>query len=1357
MNRHSAVALISGLVTLTVVAIFYAVAQAATIVVPDDYPTIQQAIDAAAPGDTIHVRSGTYYEALSLYKSVSLQAVAFDPDDPTQNTSIIDSGPSNVVSTIFISPGLAPGPAIRGFVIRNGSDGIDLHSEATIEANYFVGGRDQIDLEQGGGGIIRGNVFFASRDDSIDLDDMTRSTLIENNRMMYSGDDGVEARLQDATAPLEPVTATIRNNQIIGCGEDGIQLIDYGQTVDSNRRFIITRNLIANCRNAGIGLMGAENSVEDYSGADIIEPVYTYNNTIYGNDYGISGGDNHVAFNNIIANSVTQGVWRVMGHPSEDSVVAYSLFFNNGADIDQTAVGTGNLFGLDPLFAYPPQPGVDGLWRTADDDFSGLHLMANSPAIDAGVPQYLSNSGVAVPPSPMTEFNGAGPDLGWAEFDPLMPPTPTPTEPPPGYGVAISQVADSASDGEEDVSSGNMSLTSSDLELGADNGLEQWVGMRFAHIAIPQGAYVIGARIRFTVEDTGSEPTSVTFWGQAADDAPAFTTMDFDISSRSRTAAQVAWDAIPPWMLVGNIRESPDLSTIVQEIVDRPSWVDGNALTIVVRGTGSRSAESFDGQPQAAPNMVIEYTTGDPPTPSPTPPPTPTATPTATPTVTYTPPPPGSIRFAVIGDYGSGSPWERDVADLVKSWNPDFVITTGDNNYPRGESQTIDQNIGQFYHEFIFPYVGSYGAGAEDNRFFPSLGNHDWETSGAGPYLDYFTLPGNERYYDFVWGPAHFFAVDSDDREPDGRTSTSTQAAWLQAGLAASSSTWKVVYMHHPPFSSGATHGSSEDMQWSYLGWGASAVLAGHDHVYERILRDGLPYFVNGVGGSSIYSFGPPVEGSQARFNGDFGAMLVEADQTQMTFRFITRTGALIDMFSLQATPSGEPSPSSTLTATSPATETSTWTPTSSSSSSPTPTTTPSIPPTETLTATDTLAPTPTPTATTSRTATVTPTETPTPTHTSTPTVSATATTTHTHTATPTATQTPTHTSTPTASAPATASPTPTDTPVSTASVVIAYAIAEQNVAGTVSGDLLLTRLDDGDVETVTERLSGGKPAYRYSYLDHRWIFNVAAGNIVTLHSNAWTGGSPDGDGFVFAFSTDDIHYTDMFSLTGTSADQYQSFALPPTTEGTLYVRVTDSNQNIGAQSLDTVFVDHLSIRSEKGTGDPPVPPSNLTAAADGPNQVQLAWIDGADDEYGFYVERSVDASAWIQVDALPANESGYTDLSVFPERTYYYRVRAYNAFGISTYSNLASATTPSGLSLAATGYKVKAEYRVDLEWSGGSTISYDLYRDGYRFANHIVANTYTDNLGARGAYEYQVCEADKLTNCSPVVRVDSW
>ncbi|MCP4362257.1 MAG: alkaline phosphatase [Chloroflexi bacterium] len=252
-------------------------------------------------------------------------------------------------------------------------------------------------------------------------------------------------------------------------------------------------------------------------------------------------------------------------------------------------------------------------------------------------------------------------------------------------------------------------------------------------------------------------------------------------------------------------------------------------------------------------------------------------------------------RLAVIGDFGEAGQPEADVAALVTSWDVDAVLTLGDNNYFYGEARTIDANIGQYYHAFIAPYHGNYGPGADVNRIYPALGNHDWNTGSIQAYLDYFMLPGNERYYDVQLGPVQVFVLDSDVHEPDGRTADSIQAQWLQTHMSSSPSTWKLALLHHAPFSSGK-HGNDVEMQWPFTDWGATAVLAGHDHTYERIHRDGILYFVNGLGGQRrIYTFGKPVPGSTVRYNQDYGAMLISANETCLNFSFYNRTNELID------------------------------------------------------------------------------------------------------------------------------------------------------------------------------------------------------------------------------------------------------------------------------------------------------------------------------------------------------------------------------------------------------------------------------------------------------------------------------
>ncbi len=180
------------------------------------------------------------------------------------------------------------------------------------------------------------------------------------------------------------------------------------------------------------------------------------------------------------------------------------------------------------------------------------------------------------------------------------------------------------------------------------------------------------------------------------------------------------------------------------------------------------------------------------------------------------------LVFAAFGDYGySDASNEQAVANIVDSKGVDLIVTTGDNSYnasePSGISQ-IDWNIGKSYADYIGNYTGAYGSGSTTNRFFPAPGNHDY-TDGAGisAYLSYFTLPGagitspgasgSELYYDFVEGPVHFFAIDSDQGQSG--VDIDAQKTWLQAQLAASTSPWKVVYFHHAAFSSSTSHGSS--------------------------------------------------------------------------------------------------------------------------------------------------------------------------------------------------------------------------------------------------------------------------------------------------------------------------------------------------------------------------------------------------------------------------------------------------------------------------------------------------------------------------------------------------------------------
>ncbi len=257
------------------------------------------------------------------------------------------------------------------------------------------------------------------------------------------------------------------------------------------------------------------------------------------------------------------------------------------------------------------------------------------------------------------------------------------------------------------------------------------------------------------------------------------------------------------------------------------------------------------------------------------------------------------VRLAVIGDYGSGSLRELTVANLVMSWAPELIVTVGDNDY--GTPHQYDAWTGQYFHGFIAPYAGAFGAGAAVNAFFPVLGNHDWDGDDAAQYFDFFTLPGNERYYEIDRGPLHLVFLDSDAREPDGITPGSTQGAWAQAAIAASAAPFQIVVFHHPAYTSG---GATPAMDWPFKAWGANAVLTGHVHNYERLRSaDGLDYFVVGQGGFGTSAYGAIHPASKVRYNVNDGAQLVEVGARHARFRYYDVSGTLVDDFVLQANP----------------------------------------------------------------------------------------------------------------------------------------------------------------------------------------------------------------------------------------------------------------------------------------------------------------------------------------------------------------------------------------------------------------------------------------------------------------------
>lgn len=204
--------------------------------------------------------------------------------------------------------------------------------------------------------------------------------------------------------------------------------------------------------------------------------------------------------------------------------------------------------------------------------------------------------------------------------------------------TVVRSISQSSDDAEQYVSDGEMYLNSSDLELRDEDGTdEQHIGMRFQNITVPVGATITSATIQFHVDEvTSNTAVTLTFTGEDTDDASTFTTSSNNIGSRTQTSASVSW-AAPHWASVsdeGAAQQTDDLSSIIQEIVDRGGWISGNDIVIMIRshsGSGFRNAESYDGESANAPEITITYSTDS------TPPSAPVITQPASPTTDSTP------------------------------------------------------------------------------------------------------------------------------------------------------------------------------------------------------------------------------------------------------------------------------------------------------------------------------------------------------------------------------------------------------------------------------------------------------------------------------------------------------------------------------------------------------------------------------------------------------------------------------------------------------------------------------------------------------------------------------------------------
>ena len=243
----------------------------------------------------------------------------------------------------------------------------------------------------------------------------------------------------------------------------------------------------------------------------------------------------------------------------------------------------------------------------------------------------------------------------------------------------------------------------------------------------------------------------------------------------------------------------------------------------------------------------------------------------------------GSLKFAVIGDNGTGDKPQYEIADQMTTAHAtfafDLVLMLGDNMY--GSQEPKD-----FIQKFEQPYRQLLAAGVQ---FFATLGNHDNQ-------LNRFYKPynmGGERYYTYARQNVRFFVLDTDALDPK-------QLTWIDAALKSSSDEWKICYFHHPLYSDGGTHGSAVDLRVIleplFIKYGVDVVFSGHDHVYERLQpQKGIAYFVSGAAGQLRKGDVRRSPMTAAAFDEDQSFMLVEVEGLNLSFQAISRLGKTVD------------------------------------------------------------------------------------------------------------------------------------------------------------------------------------------------------------------------------------------------------------------------------------------------------------------------------------------------------------------------------------------------------------------------------------------------------------------------------
>ncbi|HYN84390.1 MAG TPA: metallophosphoesterase [Pyrinomonadaceae bacterium] len=243
-----------------------------------------------------------------------------------------------------------------------------------------------------------------------------------------------------------------------------------------------------------------------------------------------------------------------------------------------------------------------------------------------------------------------------------------------------------------------------------------------------------------------------------------------------------------------------------------------------------------------------------------------------------------SLRFAVIGDTGTGTEKQHELADVMHNYHAafpfEFVLLLGDNMYGGEKAEDFKVKFENVYKPLLNDKV----------KFYAALGNHDESNQR---FYELFNMNG-EEYYRFEKGGVAFYALNSNYMDK-------RQLKWLEDQLAKDTSRWKIAFFHHPPYSSGGKHGSStglrEVVEPVFVKYGVNVVLAGHEHFYERVKpQKGVYYFISGAGGKLRKGDVKDDSGlTEKAYDEDMSFMLFEAAGDELHFQVVSRTGQTVD------------------------------------------------------------------------------------------------------------------------------------------------------------------------------------------------------------------------------------------------------------------------------------------------------------------------------------------------------------------------------------------------------------------------------------------------------------------------------